>query len=113
MIDTPYADLRGRAARSAPDATPQNHVGELRALTGVRGVAAWFVVFYHIRQSLPWIPDALLDVIAKGYLAVDFFFLLSGFVIWLSWVDRLRGSGLGGSRVFSASGSHGSGHCIC
>ena len=35
----------------------------------------------------------MVDFFAKGYLAVDFFFLLSGFVIWLSWGPRLREGG--------------------
>jgi len=70
--------------------------GELRALTGVRGVAAWFVVFYHIRLSIAGLSTGLRDVFAKGYLAVDFFFLLSGFVIWLTWNDRLRTGGMAG-----------------
>jgi peptidoglycan/LPS O-acetylase OafA/YrhL len=71
-------------------------VGELRALTGVRGFAAWFVVFYHIRLSIAGLSTSLRDVFAKGYLAVDFFFLLSGFVIWLTWNDRLRTGGMAG-----------------
>lgn len=66
---------------------------ELRALTSVRGIAAWFVVLYHIRLSIAGLPPAVRDVLAKGYLAVDFFFLLSGFVIWLTWHDRLRAPG--------------------
>lgn len=70
-----------------------SRTGELRALTSARGVAAWLVVFYHIRQSLPPVPAPVMAVIDKGYLAVDFFFLLSGFVIALAWRDRLRGSG--------------------
>ena len=70
--------------------------GELRALTGVRGIAAWFVVFYHIRLSIAGLSTGLRDVFAKGYLAVDFFFLLSGFVIWLTWNDRLRTGGMAG-----------------
>ncbi|MES3108457.1 acyltransferase family protein [Sphingomonas aurantiaca] len=70
--------------------------GELRALTGVRGFAAWFVVFYHIRLSIAGLSTSLRDVFAKGYLAVDFFFLLSGFVIWLTWNDRLRTGGIAG-----------------
>jgi peptidoglycan/LPS O-acetylase OafA/YrhL len=65
---------------------------ELRALTSVRGLAAWFVVFYHIRLSIAGLPVVVRDVFAKGYLAVDFFFLLSGFVIWLTWHDRVRGN---------------------
>ena len=66
---------------------------ELRALTGMRGVAAWFVVLYHIRLSIAGLPSFWVGVFAKGYLAVDFFFLLSGFVIWLSWSERLRSGG--------------------
>ncbi|WP_380787533.1 acyltransferase family protein [Sphingomonas sp. R86521] len=66
---------------------------ELRALTSVRGIAAWFVVLYHIRLSIAGLPPGLRDVLAKGYLAVDFFFLLSGFVIWLTWHERLRARG--------------------
>ena len=68
-------------------------VHELRALTGVRGIAAWVVVFYHIRMSIAGLPLPVRDVFAKGYLAVDFFFLLSGFVIWLTRSDRIRTGG--------------------
>ena len=66
---------------------------ELRALTSVRGIAAWFVVLYHIRFSIAGLPPALVGIFGKGYLAVDFFFLLSGFVIWLTWVERIRDGG--------------------
>jgi peptidoglycan/LPS O-acetylase OafA/YrhL len=65
-------------------------VTELRALTSVRGIAAWLVVLYHIRTGIAGLPPAAEAVLAKGYLAVDFFFLLSGFVIWLTWHARLR-----------------------
>ncbi len=68
-------------------------MSELRALTGVRGLAAWLVVLYHLRGAIAGLPPAAERVLAKGYLAVDFFFLLSGFVIWLSWGERLRGGG--------------------
>ncbi|MEG3173311.1 acyltransferase [Sphingomonas sp. ZB1N12] len=74
--------------------TDRAPVHELRALTGVRGIAAWFVVFYHIRLSIAGLPTGVRDVFAKGYLAVDFFFLLSGFVIWLTWSERIRSGGL-------------------
>jgi peptidoglycan/LPS O-acetylase OafA/YrhL len=67
--------------------------GELKALTSVRGIAAWLVVLFHIRKSCPWLPQDVIDVLAKGYLAVDFFFLLSGFVIWISYADRIRSGG--------------------
>ncbi len=67
---------------------------ELRALTSIRGIAAWFVVLFHIRLSIAGLPAPAAAVLAKGYLAVDFFFLLSGFVIWMSWSERLRAGGV-------------------
>ncbi len=69
--------------------------GELKALTSVRGIAAWLVVFFHLRRSIADLPDAAMTVLSKGYLAVDFFFLLSGFVIWLSYGERIRERGFG------------------
>lgn len=63
---------------------------ELRALTSLRGIAAWLVVLYHIRGGIAGLPPAAEALFAKGYLAVDVFFLLSGFVIWLTWHQRLR-----------------------
>ena len=67
---------------------------ELRPLTSVRGLFAWVVVLYHIRLAcLGWMPIGVVQVLAKGYLAVDFFFLLSGFVIWLNYGERLRAPG--------------------
>ncbi len=64
--------------------TARHDIPYLNSFTCVRGIAAWFVVFYHIRSATPWIPEPLHMAFAKGYLAVDFFFLLSGFVIYLS-----------------------------
>lgn len=64
--------------------------GELRALTSARGIAAWWVVLYHLRGALEGVPGAIEAVLAKGYLAVDFFFLLSGFVLALRQGARLR-----------------------
>ncbi len=68
-------------------ATPQH----LDALTGIRGIAAWMVVLYHIRLSLAaLLPGWTIAVFARGYLAVDLFFMLSGFVLWYNYADRLR-----------------------
>jgi peptidoglycan/LPS O-acetylase OafA/YrhL len=64
---------------------------ELAQLTGARGIAAWAIVLYHLRLSIDGLPASAVAVLAKGYLAVDFFFLLSGFVIWLAWHDRVAG----------------------
>jgi peptidoglycan/LPS O-acetylase OafA/YrhL len=65
---------------------------ELRPLTSIRGLFAWAVVLYHVRLAcMGWMPISVIHVLAKGYLAVDVFFLLSGFVIWLNYGERLRG----------------------
>ncbi|MBI0474045.1 acyltransferase [Sphingomonas sp. MA1305] len=69
-------------------------MSELRALTGARGLAAWAVVLYHVRASIAGLPPSMEAAFAHGYLAVDFFFLLSGFVIWLTWGPRLHDGGV-------------------
>ncbi|RZK02611.1 MAG: acyltransferase [Novosphingobium sp.] len=67
----------------------------LDALTGIRGIAAWLVVFYHMRFSLlTLLPIDAIKVLARGYLAVDLFFILSGFVLWYNYAPRLRDGGL-------------------
>lgn len=73
---------------------------QLDGLTAVRGIAAWFVVLYHIRASTPWLPDGVMALAHKGYLAVDFFFLLSGFVIWLSAREDFAARGLAATGAF-------------
>jgi peptidoglycan/LPS O-acetylase OafA/YrhL len=75
---------------------PADPRADLPALTGIRGLAAWFVVLYHIRVGAwPHLPAEAYYVLSKGYLAVDLFFMLSGFVLWLNYSDRLRRDGLG------------------
>ena len=55
-------------------------------LDGLRGVAAIIVVAYHILETYSSGPiDQILN---HGYLAVDFFFVLSGFVIGYAYDDR-------------------------
>ena len=55
-------------------------------LDGLRGVAAMLVVAYHIFEiHYHGGPD---QPINHGYLAVDFFFVLSGFVIGYAYDDR-------------------------
>lgn len=74
---------------------------ELRSLTGARGIAAWFVVLFHLRFAAgSQVPHWLHAVLAKGYLAVDFFFVLSGFVLWLNYQQKFRESGLAAAPRF-------------
>jgi peptidoglycan/LPS O-acetylase OafA/YrhL len=67
---------------SGPQA--KNHY---EVLDGLRGVAALLVVAFHILE-----PNdrgiRFNQVINHGYLAVDFFFLLSGFVVAYAYDDR-------------------------
>jgi peptidoglycan/LPS O-acetylase OafA/YrhL len=66
--------------------------GELLALTSIRGIAAWWVVLFHLRLLLAaWLPDAAIRLLGQGNLAVDLFFILSGFVIALNYGDHLAG----------------------
>ena len=59
-------------------------------LDGLRGVAALLVVFYHIFEGLSFAAGGTpITTINHGYLAVDFFFILSGFVIGYAYDDRL------------------------
>ena len=59
--------------------------GYISALTGLRGVAAWWVVVYHFSDPLVGIVPAWLFLILRhGYLSVDLFFVLSGCVIYAS-----------------------------
>lgn len=55
-------------------------------LDGLRGVAALMVVAFHICEAHA--TSYLDQIINHGYLAVDFFFLLSGFVIGYAYDDR-------------------------
>ena len=64
---------------------------KLNQLAGLRGICAWWVVFYHSLALMGnSLPSSIANVIAHGYLAVDLFFLLSGFVIFLSYHASLK-----------------------
>jgi peptidoglycan/LPS O-acetylase OafA/YrhL len=56
-------------------------------LDGLRGVAALMVVAFHIFEAHTTNPP-FDQIINHGYLAVDFFFLLSGYVIGYAYDDR-------------------------
>jgi peptidoglycan/LPS O-acetylase OafA/YrhL len=60
-------------------------------LDGLRGIAALAVVIFHFME---WVyPDSKNNFIGHGFLAVDFFFCLSGFVIGYAYDDRIRKMG--------------------
>src|SRR3974377_1959561 len=51
------------------------------ALTGIRALAALLVLGLHTDQNVPAGVSTVLPFLARGYLGVDFFFVLSGFLI--------------------------------
>ncbi|MBO7194111.1 MAG: acyltransferase [Bacteroidaceae bacterium] len=63
-------------------------------LDGLRGVAAILVLFYHVFEGLAFAEatngagSGLITTLNHGHIAVDFFFILSGFVISYAYDDR-------------------------
>lgn len=57
-------------------------------LDGLRGVAALLVIWYHVFEGFATSP--IDQQFNHGYLAVDFFFILSGFVIGYAYDDRWK-----------------------
>ena len=71
-------------------------------LDGLRGVAALLVVIYHIFEGLAFAEatdgfgSGLITTLNHGHIAVDFFFILSGFVISYAYDDRWNKMSIGG-----------------
>src|SRR3954467_15120146 len=61
-------------------------------LDGLRGIAALAIVTFHFME---WVySDYSKNFIGHGFLAVDFFFCLSGFVIGYAYDDRIKKMGI-------------------
>jgi peptidoglycan/LPS O-acetylase OafA/YrhL len=74
-----------KSSASFADSKPHYHL-----LDGLRGVAALLVLWYHIHEGFAFASGVpAIEGISHGYLAVDFFFMLSGFVIAYAYDDRL------------------------
>lgn len=74
----------------APDRVKTKQHFEI--LDGLRGLAAIAVVIFHFME---WIyTDPSQNFIGHGFLAVDFFFCLSGFVIGYAYDDRIGKMGV-------------------
>ena len=61
------------SSASYADSKPHYHI-----LDGLRGAAALMVVWYHVFEGFAFAEGSAIDVFNHGYLAVDFFFMLSG-----------------------------------
>jgi len=64
--------------------------GKIEELESIRGLAALLVVFYHVPN---WNPLFDLGIIRSGYLMVHLFFVLSGFVIYNAYANRIKRPG--------------------
>ncbi len=71
-------------------------------LDGLRGVAALLVLWYHIFEGFAFAEttngagNGLITTLNHGHIAVDFFFILSGFVISYAYDDRWGKMSIGG-----------------
>lgn len=67
--------------------------GEIKALSGLRIVAAVWVVLFHFRPLLheasPPLSEALAPILDCGAQGVDLFFILSGFVLTWNYLERM------------------------
>lgn len=73
--------MRAISSSAFADTKPHYNI-----LDGLRGVAAITVVCFHIFEA--YATSHLDQIINHGYLAVDFFFILSGFVVGYAYDDR-------------------------
>jgi peptidoglycan/LPS O-acetylase OafA/YrhL len=62
-------------------------------LDGLRGLAAIVVLFFHYTEAI-FVDDYETNFIGHGFMAVDFFFILSGFVIAYAYDDRMKKIGV-------------------
>jgi len=76
-----------------PDVSVLQKKPHFEILDGLRGIAAVAVVIFHFMEFA--VPDYHDNFIAHSYLAVDFFFCLSGFVIAYAYDRKIASIGLG------------------
>lgn len=85
--------LAGVQPFTLPFMTEPVNVPLLHALTGLRAVAALWVVFHHYFDKFVLLfpgLEPLRDFARAGSMGVELFFVLSGFVITLNYVDHFR-----------------------
>ena len=78
--------------RSRPTPLPLTRGGALDAL---RFLAAFFMVVYHYSQESPVKLQDLHPVFTRGYLATDFFLIVSGYVLGRIYGERVAANGIG------------------
>ncbi|ESQ75106.1 acyltransferase [Asticcacaulis sp. AC402] len=79
----------GSFAVALTAAAPGSSPAEIRSLTGLRGLAALYVVLFHANGFWRF-PDPVRPFINHGYMAVDLFFILSGFVMAMTYAHMFE-----------------------
>ena len=64
-------------------------------LDGLRGIAALMVLGYHLFEAIAFAANAPEQHMFHGFLAVDFFFILSGFVMGYAYDKRWNSMTIG------------------
>jgi peptidoglycan/LPS O-acetylase OafA/YrhL len=75
--------------------TPAGPAGRGGALDALRFMAAMLIVLYHFGTEAPVALERLHPVFARGYLATDFFLILSGFVLGRAYGAQVLGGRIG------------------
>ncbi len=75
---------------------------QIDELTGLRGVAALFILLNHILLVYPVLRNNVISssLSCLGYMGMDLFFILSGFVICYNYADRIKNNPQNGIREF-------------
>ena len=78
------------AVVASPESNVQEQHARIEALTGLRFFAAIYVVLFHLylRDFAAKSKSLGAQFLSHGYLAVSFFFILSGFVLTWNYADR-------------------------
>ena len=74
---------------------PAQKRAEIKALTSLRGFAAMAVVLQHFSATAQWHAKGWIpSLVPHGYMAVDFFFVLSGFIMSYTYLAGFESLGL-------------------
>lgn len=88
MTDTPFQTPASKAVRGG-------------ALDALRFVAALFVVVFHFGDEAPVALQSMHTFLGRGYLATDFFLMLSGFVLAKAYGDAVASGRISLGRFWS------------